>query len=50
MYGAAAALLMVEPANMWIAIILGLAAAAIVSLFVAYFSSRLATSISPSPR
>ena len=41
MYGAAAALLMVSPPNLWIAIMLGLAAAAIVSLFVAYFSTRL---------
>ena len=41
MYGAAAALLMVSPPSLWIAIILGLAAAAIVSLFVAYFSTRL---------
>jgi branched-chain amino acid transport system permease protein len=41
MYGAAAALLTVSPPNLWLAIIVGLAAAAIVSLFVAYFSTRL---------
>jgi branched-chain amino acid transport system permease protein len=41
MYGAAAALLLVSPPNLWLAIILGLGAAALVSLFVAYFSTRL---------
>ena len=41
MYGAAAALLLVSPPNMWLAIICGLIAASIVSLFVAYFSTRL---------
>jgi len=41
MYGAAAALLLVSPPNMWLAIIFGLAAAAVVSLFVAFFSTRL---------
>jgi branched-chain amino acid transport system permease protein len=41
MYGAAAALLIVSPPNLWIAIGLGLIAAALVSLFVAYFSTRL---------
>ena len=35
MYGAAAALLMVKPPNLWLAIVYGIA------LFVAYFSSRL---------
>ncbi len=41
MYGAAAALLLVSPPSMWLAIIFGLIAASIVSLFVAYFSTRL---------
>ncbi len=41
MYGAAAALLTVSPPNLWLAVIYGLIAAAAVSLFVAYFSTRL---------
>jgi branched-chain amino acid transport system permease protein len=41
MYGAAAALLFVSPPNLWLAILFGLIGAAIVALFVAYFSTRL---------
>ena len=41
MYGAAAALLMVRPPNLWLAILYGLVGAAGVALFVAYFSTRL---------
>jgi len=41
MYGAAAALLMIDPPNLWLAILFGLVGAAAVSLFVAYFSTRL---------
>jgi branched-chain amino acid transport system permease protein len=41
MYGAAAALLSVEPPSLWLAILYGLAAAAAVAGFVAYFSTRL---------
>lgn len=41
MYGAAAALLMVAPPNLLLALVLGLAASAAVSAFVAYFSTRL---------
>ena len=41
MYGAAAALLMVRPPNLWLALGLGLAAAAGVAIFVAYFATRL---------
>jgi branched-chain amino acid transport system permease protein len=41
MYGAAAALLMVHPGNLWLAILLGLTGAACAALFVAYFSTRL---------
>jgi len=41
MYGAAAALLTVRPPNLWLAILCGLAAAAIIALFVAYFATRL---------
>ena len=41
MYGAAAALLLVSPPNLWLAILFGLIGAAIVALFVAYFSTRL---------
>jgi len=41
MYGAAAALLQVRPPNLWLAIACGLAAAALVAAFVAYFSTRL---------
>jgi len=41
MYGAAAALLMVSPPNLWLAILFGLAGAAGAALFVAFFSTRL---------
>jgi branched-chain amino acid transport system permease protein len=41
MYGAAAALLMVRPPNLWLALAFGLIGAAGVALFVAYFSTRL---------
>jgi branched-chain amino acid transport system permease protein len=41
MYGAAAALLSVRPPNLWVALVYGLAAAAMVAVFVAYFSTRL---------
>jgi len=41
MYGAAAALLLVAPPNLWLAMLFGLVAAAAVSAFVAYFSTRL---------
>ena len=41
MYGAAAAILLVSPPNLWLALILGLVAASIVAAFVAYFSTRL---------
>src|SRR5437773_5811535 len=41
MYGAAAALLSVKPANLWLAVLYGLAAAAGVAAFVAYFATRL---------
>jgi branched-chain amino acid transport system permease protein len=41
MYGAAAALIAVSPPNLWLAIPVGLAAAAMVAAFVAYFSTRL---------
>jgi branched-chain amino acid transport system permease protein len=41
MYGAAAALLMVRPPNLWLAIAYGLIGSAGVALFVAYFSTRL---------
>jgi branched-chain amino acid transport system permease protein len=41
MYGAAAALLLVAPPNLWLAILFGLVASAAVSAFVAYFSTRL---------
>ena len=41
MYGAAAALLMVKPPNLWLAIAYGLFGSAVVALFVAYFSTRL---------
>ena len=40
-YGAAAALLLVKPPNLFLAIALGLSAAALVAAFVAYFSTRL---------
>ena len=38
MYGAAAALLAVRPPNLWLALAAGLVAAAVVAVFVAYFS------------
>ena len=41
MYGAAAALLTVRPPNLWLALVYGLVAAAVVAAFVAYFSTRL---------
>lgn len=41
MYGAAAALLMVSPPNLILALALGLIAASLVAAFVAYFSTRL---------
>ncbi len=41
MYGAATALILVSPTNLWLAMGLGLVAAAVVALFVAYFSTRL---------
>jgi branched-chain amino acid transport system permease protein len=41
MYGAAAALLTVDPPNLWLATGSGLIGAAAVALFVAYFSTRL---------
>jgi branched-chain amino acid transport system permease protein len=41
MYGAAAALLLVIPPNLWLAISFGLIGAAGAALFVAYFSTRL---------
>src|SRR3989442_3646228 len=41
MYGAAPALLMVRPPNLWLALAAGLVAAAVVAVFVAYFSTRL---------
>ena len=40
-YGAAAALLLVKPPNLVLAIAFGLIAAALVAAFVAYFSTRL---------
>jgi branched-chain amino acid transport system permease protein len=41
MYGAAAALLLVSPPNLWLAILFGLAGAGAAAVFVAYFSTRL---------
>jgi branched-chain amino acid transport system permease protein len=41
MYGAAAALLAVKPPSLWLALVAGLAAAAVVAAFVAYFATRL---------
>jgi branched-chain amino acid transport system permease protein len=41
MYGAGAALLLVKPPNLWLAILFGLTGAAGAALFVAYFSTRL---------
>jgi branched-chain amino acid transport system permease protein len=40
-YGAAAALLTVQPPNLWLAILYGLGSSAAVAAFVAYFSTRL---------
>src|SRR5262249_38191083 len=41
MYGAAAALLTVKPPSLWLAVVYGLVAAAVVGAFVAYFATRL---------
>ena len=41
MYGAAAALLSVKPPNLWVTLVYGLVAAAVVAAFVAYFATRL---------
>jgi branched-chain amino acid transport system permease protein len=41
LYGAAAALLVLRAPNLWIALGAGLAAAALVAVFVAYFATRL---------
>ena len=41
MYGAAAALLVVGPPNLWLAMLVGLVAAAVIAMFVAFFSTRL---------
>ena len=41
LYGAAAALLLFAPPNLWLAILYGLIGAAAVSAFVAYFATRL---------
>jgi branched-chain amino acid transport system permease protein len=41
MYGAAAALLGVTPPNLWLALLFGLGAAALVAMCVAYFATRL---------
>ena len=41
MYGAAAALMAVKPANLWLALLSGLGAAAAVAVFVAFFATRL---------
>jgi branched-chain amino acid transport system permease protein len=41
MYGAAAALLLVSPPNLWLAVLFGLIGAASAAVFVAYFSTRL---------
>src|SRR5262249_56813309 len=41
MYGAAAALLVFSPPNLWLALLFGLIASALIALFVAYFSTRL---------
>jgi len=41
LYGAAAALMIVRPANLWLALVVGLAAAAVIAMFVAYFATRL---------
>src|SRR5262249_2086555 len=41
MYGAAAALLMIRPPNLWLALAYGLVGSAAVAAFVAYFSTRM---------
>jgi branched-chain amino acid transport system permease protein len=41
MYGAATALLTVNPPNLWIAMLVGLVWAAVIAMFVAFFSTRL---------
>jgi branched-chain amino acid transport system permease protein len=41
MYGAAAALLAVKPANLWLALLAGLVAAGVIAAFVAFFATRL---------
>jgi branched-chain amino acid transport system permease protein len=41
MYGAAATLMALKPPNLWLAVLAGLLAAAIVAAFVAYFATRL---------
>jgi branched-chain amino acid transport system permease protein len=41
LYGAAAALLVLRAPNLWIALAVGLAAAALIAVFVAYFATRL---------
>lgn len=41
LYGAAAALMVLRSPNLWIALAVGLAAAAVVAVFVAYFATRL---------
>jgi branched-chain amino acid transport system permease protein len=41
MYGAAAALLVVRPPNLWLAMLVGLVGAAIIAMCVAFFSTRL---------
>ena len=41
MYGAAAALIVVSPPNLWLAVLFGLFGAAAAAAFVAYFSTRL---------
>jgi len=41
LYGAAAALLVMRPPNLWVALVVGLGAAAGVAVFVAFFATRL---------
>src|SRR6266498_478198 len=41
LYGAAAALLVLRSPNLWLALAVGLGAAALVAVFVAYFATRL---------
>jgi branched-chain amino acid transport system permease protein len=41
LYGAAAALLVMRSPNLWVALLVGLGAAAVVAIFVAYFATRL---------